>query len=129
MIFLGDHTHVLQVTLKGANILKVTQERLKCLLDTFGDIISFSSSDLSYTNLIGMDIETDPTLAFIAFKPCTLPLKHQEWVRKELEEFKEAWTIQRSLSLYSSPIVIVPREYPLGSPIQEKKDYSCVTES
>ena len=49
-----------------------------------------------------------------------LCLKHQEWVRKELEDLEKARIIQRSLSLYASPIV-VPRKYPPGSPVQDTK--------
>ena len=45
-----------------------------------------------------MDIETDPNLPSIAPKPYTLPLKHQEWVRKEIEDLKTAGIIQRILS-------------------------------
>ena len=41
-----------------------------------------SSSDIGHTNLIEIDIETDPNLAHITPKPYTLSLKHQRWVRK-----------------------------------------------
>ena len=44
-----------------------------------------------------MDTETDLNLPPIACKPCTLPLKHQEWVRKVLADIKKEGIIQRSL--------------------------------
>ena len=56
-------------------------KKLKCLLDNFEDIMSSSSSDIGYTNIIEMDIETDLYLAPVISKPYTPPLKHQEWVR------------------------------------------------
>ena len=35
--------------------------------------------------MIEMDIKRDPKLPPVASKSYTLPLKHQEWVRKELK--------------------------------------------
>ena len=61
-----------------------------------------------------MDIETDPNLLSKASKPYTLPRKYHEWVRKELEDLKKARVIQRSLSPYISPIVLLPRKCPEG---------------
>ena len=66
-----------------------------------------------------MDIETDPKLPLAAPKPSTLPLKYQEWVRKELEDPEKTEIIQRRLSSYASPIVIVARKCLPGSPVQE----------
>ena len=37
-----------------------------------------------------MDKETDHNLLPGASKPYTLPLKHQEWARKELEDLEKA---------------------------------------
>ena len=73
-----------------------------------------SSNDIFYTELIKMDIETDPNLPPIASKPYTLPLKHLAWVWKELEDLEEAGIIQRSISHYASPIVILPGKCPVG---------------
>ena len=71
--------------------------------------MSSLSNDAGYTKLIQIDIQTDPNLPPIASKPYTLPLKHQELVRKETEDLEKARTIQRSLSPYASPIVTIPR--------------------
>ena len=69
-----------------------------------------------------MYIETDPNLPPAASKPYALPLKHQEWVRKELENLEKAEIIQRSLSPYASPIIVVRRKYPPSCPVQETKN-------
>ena len=68
-----------------------------------------------------MDIETDTYLPSIASKPYTLPLKNQEWVRKQLEYLEKAGVIQRSLSPYAWLFVVVPRKCPPGSCVQETK--------
>ena len=62
------------------------QEKLNRLMCTFEDIMSSSSNDIGYTRLIEMDIETDANLSPVASKPYMLPLKHQEWVRKEWKD-------------------------------------------
>ena len=46
----------------------------------------------------------------IASKPYTLPLKHYEWVQKEIETLEKAGTIERSISPWASPVVIVPKK-------------------
>ena len=51
MIFPGDHTPMVKAVLQDAKILKGTQDKLKCLLDAFEGIMSFSSSDIGYTKL------------------------------------------------------------------------------
>ena len=56
-----------------------------------------------------------------SFSTSTLPLKYQAWVGKELEDLEKVAIIQRSHSPYASPIVVVPRKCPPGSPVQETK--------
>ena len=48
-----------------------------------------------------------------------LPLKHQNWVRKEFEDSEKARIIHWSLFPYASSIVIVPRKCAQGSSIQQ----------
>ena len=52
----------------------------------------------------------------ITQKPYTLPLKHAEWVQKELEILEKAGVIVRSVSPLASPIVVVPKKTALGEP-------------
>ena len=65
-----------------------------------------------------MDIETDPNLPPVISNAYMLPLKHQEWNRKELEDLENAEIIQRSLSSHASSVIIVCRKYLPGSLIQ-----------
>ena len=59
--------------------------------------------------LVEMEIETG-NHSPIASKPYTLPLKHYEWVQKEIETLERAGIIERSISPWASPVVIVPKK-------------------
>ena len=49
-------------------------------------------------------------------RPYTLPLKHAEWVKKELNILEAAGIIVRSVSPWASPIGIVPKRSAPGEP-------------
>ena len=58
-----------------------------------------------------VEMEIDPgNHPQIASKPYTLPLKHYKWVQKEIETLERAGIIERSISPWASPIVIVPKK-------------------
>ena len=42
--------------------------------------------------------------------PYTLPLKHYEWVWKEIETLEKAGVIVKSLSPWASPVIVVPKK-------------------
>ena len=65
--------------------------------------------------LVTMDIDTGDSPP-VCQKPYSLPLKHVEWVQKELEILERAGVIQRSMSPWASPIVIVPKKTEPGEP-------------
>ena len=52
----------------------------------------------------------------IASKPYILPLKHYEWVQREIETLERAGIIERSISPWTSPVVIVPKKSAPGEP-------------
>ena len=52
----------------------------------------------------------------IASKPYTLLLKHYSWVQKEIETLERAGIIERSISPWESPVVIVPKKRAPGEP-------------
>ena len=58
---------------------------------------SKSSEDIGHTPLVTMDIDTGDSPP-VCQKPYSLPLKHVEWVQKELEILERAGVIQRSMS-------------------------------
>ena len=52
--------------------------------------------------------------------PYTLPLKHTEWVQRELEILEKAGVIVRSVSPWASPIVVVPKRTASGEPPKQR---------
>ena len=104
-----------KVKLQDAYITEIDKARFRCLCNEFEDIFSKSSEDIGHTPLITMDIDTGDSPP-VCQKPYSLPLKHVEWVQKELEILERAGVIQRSMSPWASPIVIVPKKTEPGEP-------------
>ena len=104
-----------KVQLQDAYVTEIDKAKFRCLCNEFEDIFSKSSEDIGHTPLVTMDIETGNNPP-ICQKPYSLPLKHVEWVQKELEILERAGVIQRSMSPWASPIVIVPKKTEPGEP-------------
>ena len=104
-----------KVLLEEKNILPKTQEAFDKLCKKYDDIISKNSGDIGKTMLVEMEIDTGNHPP-IASKPYTLPLKHYDWVQKEIETLERAGIIERSISLWASPGVIVPKKSAPGEP-------------
>ena len=75
--------------------------------------------------MLEVEIDTGDSLP-ITQKPNTLPLKHTEWVQRELEVLEKAGVIVRSVSPWASPIVVVPKRTAPGNPLN--KDYVLTIE-
>ena len=108
-----------KVDLKDAQIKEETKGKFHDLCNRFDSIISKSSGDIGKTLLIEMDIDTGNSPP-IASRPYTLPLKHYEWVRKEISTLERAGIITKSISPWASPVVIVPKKSALGEPPQRR---------
>ena len=78
------------------------------LCDKYSDVFSENSGDIGRTSLIKMDIDTGDNPP-VCQRPYTLPLKHAEWVKKELNILEAAGIIVRSVSPWASPIIVVPK--------------------
>ena len=98
-----------KVLLENKNILPKTQEAFDKLCKKYDDIISKNSGDIGKTMLVEMEIDTG-NYPPIASKPYTLPLKHYDWVQREIETLERAGIIERSISPWASPVVIVPKK-------------------
>ena len=71
-----------------------------------------------------LEVEIDTSDSFpITQKSYTLPLKHTEWVQRELEILEKAGVIVRSVSPWASPIVVVPKR---TAPGEHPKQRLCV---
>ena len=108
-----------RVNLQDAQISAKYREQFKQLCKEFEDIFSKDSTDIGKTSLITMDIDTGDSPP-VCQKPYNLPLKHREWVQKELETLERAGVIVRSISPWASPIVIVPKKTEPGEPPRRK---------
>ena len=97
-----------KVNLKDAEITEEHQQAFKYLCREFNDIFSEHSGDIGKTPLLEVDIDTGDSPP-ITQKPYTLPLKHTEWVQRELEILERVGVIVRSVSPWASPIVVVPK--------------------
>ena len=90
-------------------IKEETKEKFHKLCDRYDQIISKG------TLLVEMDIDTGDSPP-IACRPYTLPLKHHDWVKKEIEILDWAGIINKSISAWASPVVIVPKKSKPGEP-------------
>ena len=100
---------------QNAPITDEIRSDFKELCNGYTDIFSKSSEDIGHTPLLKMDIDTGDSPP-VCQKPYSLPLKHVEWVTKELEILEKAGVISRSVSPWASPIVIVPKKSEPGEP-------------
>ena len=66
---------------------------------------------------MAIDTGDSPSLSSI---PYTLPLKHYEWVQKEIESLKHVGVIPKSMSPWTSPVVIVPKKSASGEPLKRR---------
>ena len=103
--------HVKQTTKLPPRSLAVeeTKEKFHELCDRYDQIISKGSADIGKTLLVEMDIDTGDSPP-IACRPYTLPLKHHDWVKKEIEILDRAGIIDKSISTWASPVIIVPKK-------------------
>ena len=69
--------------------------------------------------LVEMEIDTG-NHPLIASKAYTLPLKHSDWVQREIETLERAGIIERSISPLASPIVIVRKKSAPGKPPRKR---------
>ena len=108
-----------KVKLQDAEVLDKYKEEFEKLCEEYNDIFPKDSSDIGKTPLITMEIETGDS-PLVCQRPYNLPLKHIDWVQKELDTLEKAGVITRSVSPWASPIVIVPKRTALGEPPKKR---------
>ena len=108
-----------KVELEDKEITEETREKFKNLCNRYDDIISKGSGNIGKTLLVEMDIETGDSPP-IASRPYTLPLKHYDWVRKEIDTLDRAGIIDKCISPWASPVIIVPKKSAPGDPPQRR---------
>ena len=108
-----------KVKLQNAEVLNKYKKEFEKLCAEYDDIFSKDSSDIGKNPLITMEIETGDSPP-VCQRPYNLPLKYIDWVQKELDTLEKAGVITRSVSLWASPIVIVPKRTALGEPPKKR---------
>ena len=111
-----------KVHLQDKDISSDVCQRFEELCDEYGQAFSKHNEDIGRTKLVKMDVDTGDSPP-ISSRPYTLPLKHYEWVQKEIESLECVGVITKSMSPWASPIVIVPKK---SSPREPPKRRLCV---
>ena len=103
-----------KVQLQDKDITTDIRQKFEELCDEYGEAFS-KNEDIGRTKLVKMDIDTGD-IPPVSSRPYTLPLKHYEWVQREIESLEWAGVITKSMSKWASPIVVVPKKSAPGEP-------------
>ena len=104
-----------KVHLQDREISADVHQRFEELCEEYGEVFSTHNEDIGRTRLVKMDIDTRDSPP-MSSRPYTLPLKHYEWVQREIESLERVGVIKKSMSNWASPIVIVPKKSAPGEP-------------
>ena len=86
------------------------------MLQRYDVIISRSDNDIGQTDPIQIHIAMKPDAAPNVAWPYPLPLKHHDFLKQEIKNLLDAGIIQKSMSPWASPIVVVKKHTPEGVP-------------
>ena len=111
-----------KVQLQDKNITTNVRQKFEELCEEYGEAFSKNNEDISRTKLVKMDIDTGDS-PLVSSRPYTLPLKHYEWVQREIESLECAGVITKIMSKWASPIVVVPKK---SAPEEPPKRRLCV---
>ena len=118
----GDIYPNRKVELEDADIKEATRVSFEALCEQQHEAFSKNNKDIGCTQLIEMEIDTGDSLP-VAQSPYTLPLKHYDWVRQEIETLEKSGVIERSLSRWASPVIVVPKK---SAPDEPPRRRLCV---
>ena len=104
-----------KVQLQDKDISVDVKQRFEELCEEYGQAFSKNNEDISTTKHVQMDIDTGDSPP-VSSRPYTLPLKHYEWVQREIESLEQAGIITKSMSNWVSPIAVVPKKSVPGEP-------------
>ena len=115
----GDIYPNRKVELEDADIKDSTRVSFEELCEQQHEAFSKNNKDIGHTQLIEMEIDTGDSLP-VAQLPYTLPLKHYNWVCQEIETLEKSGVIERSLSRWASPVIVVPKKSAPDEPPQRR---------
>ena len=108
-----------KVHLQDNEISADVHQRFEELCEEYGEAFSKHNEDINRTKLVKIDIDTGNSPP-VSSRPYTLPLKHYEWVQREIESLEQAGVIKKSMSNWASPIVIVPKKSTPREPLKRR---------
>ena len=111
-----------KVQLQDKDISADVKQRFEELCEEYGQAFSKNNEDIGTTKLVQMDINTGDSPP-VSSRPYMLPLKHYEWVQREIESLEQAGVITKSMSNWASPIVVVPKK---SAPREPPKRRLCI---
>ena len=111
-----------KIELEDADIKEATRISFEALCEQQHEVFSKNNKDIGHTQLIEMEIDTGDSLP-VAQSPYTLLLKHYDWVRQEIESLEKSGVIERSLSRWASPVIVVPKK---SAPDEPPRRRLCV---
>ena len=107
------------VQLQDKDIATDIRQKFEELCEEYGEAFPKNNEDIGQTKLVKMDIDTGDSPP-VSSRPYTLPLKHYEWVQREIESLERAGVITKSMSKWASPIVVVPKKSAPGEPLKRR---------
>ena len=119
LISSGDVYPNRKVELEDADIKNSTRVSFEVLCEQQHEAFSKNNNDIGRTQLIEMEIDTGDSLP-VAQSPYTLPLKHYDWVRQEIETLEKSGVIKRSLSRWVSLVIVFPKKSVPDEPLRRR---------
>ena len=98
-----------KVHLQDKKIPSDIWQRFEELCEKYGEAFSKHNEDIGRTKLVKVDVDMGDSPP-VSSTPYTLPLKHYEWVQREIESLECAGVITKSMLPWASPIVVVPKK-------------------
>ena len=105
--------------LQDKTITTDIRQKFEELCEEYGEAFSKNNEDIGRTKLVKMDIDTGDSPP-VSSRPYTLPLKHYEWVQREIESLEHAGVITKSMSKWASPIVVALKKSAPGEPLKRR---------
>ena len=91
-----------KVQLQDKDVTTDIRQKFEELCEKYGEAFSKNNEYIGRTKLVKMDIDTGDSPP-VSSRPYTLPLKHYEWVQREIESLECAGIITKSMSKWGSP--------------------------
>ena len=84
------------------------RKSLNQLLETFKSQFAQDETSIGTTHLIKKQIDMGDSEP-VSQKPYSITLKHYDWVRSEIKKFLDVQVIHNTNSIWSAPIIVVPK--------------------